>query len=66
MGQRNDGMIAESYGLGERNERGESLIEFCAKHKFVIAILLLSLAPQPSLGLELRLNFLEAPEHFLL
>jgi hypothetical protein len=63
IGQRKDGMIAGSYGLGE------SLVEFCAKHKFVIANLLLSLAPQPSLGLGIRqnfrLNFLEAPEHFL-
>ncbi len=34
--EKEEGICGE-YGLGERNERGSRLIEFCEKHKIVIA-----------------------------
>ena len=36
MGEGNEDGIVGRYGLGERNARGDRLIEFCARNKSVI------------------------------
>lgn len=37
VGEKKDENIVGRYGLRKRNDRGERLIEFCIKHKLVIA-----------------------------
>ena len=36
VGQGQDGKEVEKYGLGTRNERGNLLVEFCKRRKFVV------------------------------
>ena len=35
--EKEEGSIVGKYGLAKRNERGGRFVEFCAKHKLVIA-----------------------------
>ncbi|KAF2897194.1 hypothetical protein ILUMI_08980 [Ignelater luminosus] len=37
MGEQAEEKVAEAFGLGRRNERGNRLIQFCPKHKMTIA-----------------------------
>uniref|UniRef100_A0A8D8XEA4 Craniofacial development protein 2 n=1 Tax=Cacopsylla melanoneura TaxID=428564 RepID=A0A8D8XEA4_9HEMI len=37
VGEEREGTIVGQYGLGDRNERGRRLIEFCARNKLVIS-----------------------------
>jgi len=36
VGEETLGHIIGNYGLGNRNERGDRLIDFCSKHEFLI------------------------------
>ena len=37
IGNKCEGITVGSYGLGERNDRGEKLVEWCKSNKFMIA-----------------------------
>jgi hypothetical protein len=37
VGEGKDGRITGNYGLGKLNESGKRLVEFCDKHKLVVA-----------------------------
>ena len=37
VGEIGDGKVAGNFGLGERNEAGENLVDFCTSNKLSIA-----------------------------
>ena len=37
VGKGKEGKVLGEHGLGNRNKRGERLIEFCSKHSLVVA-----------------------------
>ena len=36
VGEGRDGNEVGMYGLGQRNDRGDKLVEFCKKNKFIV------------------------------
>src|SRR6476661_11029494 len=37
VGEEGDEKVVGKYGLGERNERGEKLVEFCKRNKLIVS-----------------------------
>lgn len=46
VGKGNDGKMVGSYGLGERNDRGDRLVQFCQEEELILANTFFQLPPR--------------------